>query len=159
MSIPSPPGSASMGLRIVSGETGSLTGTPRGGWRAGLLRWGGFTLIELLVVLAIVALLLSIVVPRYTKSVDHAKEVALKENLKVMRTSIDRFEADKGRLPASLAELVNERYLRAIPPDPVTESSATWIEVAPEEAQVEGVADVRSGAQGVSRDGRPYSQW
>ena len=137
-----------MGLPTVNGERRTRA-SPR----------AGFTLIELLVVLSIVALLLSIVVPRYTKSVDRAKEVALQENLKVMRASIDRFEADKGRLPASLAELVNERYLRAIPPDPMTETSTSWIEVAPDDGQVEGVADVRSGAQGVSRDGRLFSQW
>ncbi len=79
----------------------------------------GFTLIELLVVLSIVALLLTIVTPRYMGSIDHAKEVALKENLKVMRLSIDRFHGDKGRYPESLEQLVEKKYLKAIPMDPI----------------------------------------
>jgi general secretion pathway protein G len=119
----------------------------------------GFTLIELLVVLSIVALLLAIVSPRYMGSIDHAKEVTLKEDLKVMRLSIDRFQADKGRYPESLAELVDERYLRGIPPDPITDSTDTWVVVPVEAPESEGISDVRSGAQGVSKDGSPYAGW
>jgi prepilin-type N-terminal cleavage/methylation domain-containing protein len=46
----------------------------------------GFTLVELLVVLAIIATLLSLAAPRYTGSVDKAKESVLRENLSTTAT-------------------------------------------------------------------------
>lgn len=119
----------------------------------------GFTLIELLVVLSIVAMLLTIVTPRYMGSIDHAKEVALKENLKVMRLSIDRFRGDKGRYPESLAELVEARYLRAVPPDPITDSATTWVVVPVDDPESEGISDVGSGAQGAGKDGSAFAEW
>lgn len=150
-----------MASRTATGDQvmSAISSTVREPGRAPSQRRGGFTLIELLVVLAIVALLLTIVTPRYMNSVERAKEVALKENLKVMRTSIDRFQGDKGRYPASLEELVKERYLRAIPPDPVTESVAGWIVVPSDDPEVEGISDVKSGAQGQAMDGSAYTQW
>ena len=84
---------------------------------------GGFTLIELLVVLAIVATLLSLVAPHYLGSVDRAKEVVLKENLATLRSTIDKYYADTGRYPETLQELVQQRYLRAVPEDPVAQSA------------------------------------
>lgn len=113
----------------------------------------GFTLVELLIVMAIVAMLISIVAPRYMGSIEKAKEVTLKEDLKVMRLSIDRFYADKGRYPETLLELVDERYLRSIPLDPYTDSQATWIVNPTVDGELSGIADVRSGAQGASRSG------
>jgi general secretion pathway protein G len=119
----------------------------------------GFTLIELLVVMAIVALLLTIAVPRYFGSLAHSKEVALQENLKVLRVSLDKFAGDKGRYPANLEELVEHRYLRAVPLDPVTESTQTWVLVTGTEADAAGVVDVRSGAPGTGRDGQAYAEY
>jgi general secretion pathway protein G len=120
----------------------------------------GFTLIELIVVLAILALLLSIAVPRYFQHIERAKEATLRQDLSVMRDSIDKFFGDKGRYPDSLEELVKERYLRAIPMDPVTESASTWVPVPPPlDVQVKGqVYDVRSGADGNALNGKPYSE-
>jgi general secretion pathway protein G len=125
------------------------------------MRRRGFTLIELLVVLAIVALLLSVAAPRYFGSVEKSKEAVLKENLYVLRDAIDQYRADKGRYPASLEALVTDRYLRGVPVDPVTESAATWIAVAPAGGAGEegGVFDVRSGAEGRARDGTVYRDW
>ena len=119
----------------------------------------GFTLIELLVVMAIIALLLTIALPRYFNSVDRAADVTLQENLKVLRITLDQFYADKGRYPDSLEELVEEKYLRTVPVDPVTESSATWVLVPSEDEEVPGIADVRSGADGTAQDGRPYDSF
>jgi len=116
----------------------------------------GFTLIELLVVMSIIALLLTIAVPRYFGSLTRSKEVALQENLHVLRTTLDKFRADTGRYPETLDELVEAKYLRAVPADPVTESAATWVLVPPREAGTTGVGDVRSGAQGQLKDGRRY---
>lgn len=117
----------------------------------------GFTLIELLVVLAIIALLASIALPRYFNSLAHAKETVLKTDLKVLRTTLDKYYADTGHYPASLDELVDKHYLGAVPVDPETGSSSTWTVVAPSDASLEGVYDVKSGASGTTRDGVSFS--
>jgi general secretion pathway protein G len=120
----------------------------------------GFTLIELLVVLAILGLLLSLAAPKYVRSVDGAKEAVLAENLRITREAIDRFHADRGRYPASLDELVARRYLRALPVDPLVESATAWLLVASPAAEgAAGIADLKSRAPGVGRNGRPYAQW
>jgi general secretion pathway protein G len=116
----------------------------------------GFTLIEMLVVMAIVALLLSLAAPRYFASLDRAKDVALEENLKVLRVTLDRYYADKGRYPDTLQELVEQKYLREVPVDPVTASDRSWRLLPPEDAGLSGIADVKSGAPGLSHDGRNY---
>jgi general secretion pathway protein G len=125
----------------------------------------GFTLIELLVVLAIVALMMTIAAPRSIDQVERSREVALKATLREMRHALDQFEADTGRPPGSLDELVTRRYLREIPVDPLTDRRDSWIALNAEERAdaagppAEGVADVRSGAEGTGRDGTPYRQW
>jgi general secretion pathway protein G len=119
----------------------------------------GFTLIELLVVLAIIATLLTIALPRYFGSVDKSKEVVLRENLYVTRDAIGKYYADKGKYPEALEELAADKYLRALPVDPITESNATWVVVPPDDPKKGAVYDIRSGAPGTASDGRPYSQW
>lgn len=119
-------------------------------------RSAGFTLIELLVVLAIVSLLLTLAVPRYFQSVDTAKETVLIENLRLSREVIDKFFGDTGRYPDSLDELVERKYLRSLPVDPITESTSTWAIVAPDASFRGRVYDIRSGARGVGRDGKPF---
>ena len=119
----------------------------------------GFTLIELLVVMAVVALLLTLALPRYFGSIDKSKEAVLKENLYQMREAISRYHADKGKYPETLEALAADKYLRKVPLDPVTESALTWIVVAPEDPQKDGVWDVRSGAPGKGLDGSEYAQW
>jgi general secretion pathway protein G len=54
----------------------------------------GFTLVELLVVMTIVAILLTVAVPRYMSSVDNAKEAALKTSLARLREAIDQYHSD-----------------------------------------------------------------
>lgn len=116
----------------------------------------GFTLIELLVVMAIVGLMLTIALPRYFGSLDKSKDVALRENLQVLRTTIDKFYADKGRYPETLDELVEQRYLRSVPVDPVTGTRESWVLVNSTESDMSGVVDIRSGAPGQDRDGVLY---
>ena len=118
----------------------------------------GFTLIELAIVLAIVALLLTIAVPRYFSSEDRAKEKVLRQNLLSMREAIQQYYGDKGRYPERLDALAREKYLREIPLDPLTESSATWIVIPPEPGGRGGVADVRSGAPGATAAGKAFSE-
>lgn len=119
----------------------------------------GFTLVELMVVLTVIALLLSIVVPDYVGRVRRAEEAVLKENLTLMRDALDKHFADAGRYPSSLDELVTKRYLRAIPEDPITRTSKTWVIVPPNDPRRGGVYDVKSGAKGTSSDGIPYDRW
>jgi general secretion pathway protein G len=116
----------------------------------------GFTLIEIMIVMSIIALLLTISLPRYFGSIDKSKNVALKENLRVLRLSLDKFYSDKGRYPQNLEEIVENRYLRSVPMDPVTESPSTWILIPSPDAKIPGIADVKSGAQGMSREGVLY---
>ncbi len=123
------------------------------------LRRAGFTLIELLVVLAIVALMLTLAVPRYFPSIDKAKETILADNLRNTRDVIDQFYADRGYYPDTLDQLVEKKYLRSLPVDPITESTASWVLVAPEDATKGGVASIKSGAPGLDRQGKPYSEW
>lgn len=118
----------------------------------------GFTLIELLVVMAIIATLLSIVAPRYFNSLDRSKETVLRQDLSIMRDAIDKFYSDTGKYPAELAELVEKRYLRAVPVDPLTESAATWVAVPPP-GGIAGVYDVRSGSPAQAKDGSFYEAW
>ena len=120
---------------------------------------GGFTLIELLVALAVIALLLSIVTPRYFGSVSRTEEIVLRENLHLMRDALDKHYADAGRYPDALRDLVSKRYLRNIPDDPITKSSLTWVVLPPADPQKGAVYDVKSGAKGVGLDGKPYEQW
>jgi general secretion pathway protein G len=117
----------------------------------------GFTLIELLVVLAIIGGLLALAAPRYLHRVDLAKETVLISDLATMRDAVDKFFGDTGRYPASLDELVERRYLRRIPPDPITESTDSWVVVAPPAPDQGAVYDVKSGAPGKTIDGRLYS--
>ena len=120
------------------------------------VRRAGFTLIELLVVMSIIGLLLALSMPRYFNSLERSKEIALAENLKVLRVQIDQFYGDRGRYPETLEELVEAKYLRAVPVDPITDSSQTWQLDAPPEGP--GVMDVHSGAEGSTRNGVPYGE-
>jgi general secretion pathway protein G len=120
----------------------------------------GFTLIELLVVLAIVALLLTLAVPRFFPSVDSARETILLDNLRSVRAVIDQFHADTGRYPDSLEQLVEKKYLARLPVDPILESDSGWIIVPPEDEGTPGaVYNIRSGAPGNDRGGHPYAEW
>lgn len=118
----------------------------------------GFTLVELLVVMAIIATLLSIVAPKYFNSLDRSKEAVLRQDLNVMRDAIDKFRSDTGKYPEQLADLVEKRYLRAIPVDPMTESAQTWIAV-PSADEEGGIYDVRSGSSDQAKDGTYYGAW
>jgi general secretion pathway protein G len=111
----------------------------------------GFTLVELMVVLTIIALLISIVAPDYVHRSRRAEEAVLKENLAVMRDALDKHYADAGKYPTSLEDLVSKHYLRAIPKDPFTDSTNTWVPVPPQDSRKGNVWDVRSAAKGYEK--------
>jgi general secretion pathway protein G len=124
---------------------------------------GGFTLIELLIVVTLIVVLAGIGLSTYSTSVNRAKEAVLLENLFRLRDSIDQYYADKGTYPPDLTALVTNGYMRQIPRDPFTESADTWQIVMSEPDPsnpnaVPGVYDVKSGAEGVSISGVPYSE-
>ena len=114
-------------------------------------RLKGFTLVELMVVLAVIALLLSVVVPDYMGRMRRAEEAVLQENLALMRDALDKHYADAGKYPTSLEELVAKRYLRSIPRDPFTQSASTWVAVPPQDTRKGNVWDIHSAAKGYER--------
>lgn len=119
----------------------------------------GFTLIELVVVMAIISLLLTFALPRYFDGLKRGEEAVLRQDLKTMREAIEQYQADKGKYPDTLADLVAHRYLRAIPVDPISQSAESWVLVPPQEPGQGAVYDVRSGAEGPSTDGTDYATW
>ncbi len=138
-----------MGCRIVNGKQAIRL----------YHRGRGFTLIELLITMTIIALLLSIVTPRYFNSLGKAEEAVLRQDLSLMREALDQYYADQGRYPASLQDLVSQKYIRNIPQDPITQSKTSWIVVAPQEGVDGEVFDIRSGAAGKANDGSYYRDW
>ncbi|MGH8463411.1 MAG: type II secretion system protein [Pseudomonas sp.] len=119
----------------------------------------GFTLIELLVVMAIIATLMTIAMPRYFQSLETSREATLRQSLAVMREALDHYYGDTGHYPESLEQLVEQRYLRNAPLDPITERRDLWQVVAPPEGVAGSVADIKSGATGRARDGSLYAEW
>jgi len=122
-------------------------------------RNAAFTLVELLVVLAIVALLLTIGVPRYFRHVEVSREQVLRANLAVLRHVLDKYYEDHGVYPDNLDVLVEKRYMRSVPLDPLTGKRDTWVIVAPDDPAKGGVLDLHSGAAGAGLDGSEYAQW
>ncbi|GAB4225474.1 MAG: prepilin-type N-terminal cleavage/methylation domain-containing protein [Acidobacteriota bacterium] len=122
----------------------------------------GFTLIELMVVVAVIGLLVGVAMPTYRNAITRARESVLKENLFILRQTIDRYYADKGYYPQTLDVLVDEGYLRQIPVDPFLGRNE-WEEIQADPdtsldpSQPPGVWDVRSLAEGSARDGTPYA--
>ncbi len=122
----------------------------------------GFSLLELMIAMFIMIILLSIAVPTYERSVRHAREVVLKENVWQMRRAIDQFTADKGKLPKSIDELVEGKYLHEKPIDPILEK-AEWNEVQGEDANSpdaeQGMIDVKSIAEGQDSEGKAFTEY
>ena len=121
----------------------------------------GFTLIELLVVLAIIAMLAGLAAPVLFSSMQKSKESALLQDLFIMRKAMDDFFTDNNRYPKDLQELVEKKYIRNIPKDPLTDSSSTWVLLYDEGEDNEGrgVSDVKSSAPGKSQDGESFQDW
>lgn len=122
----------------------------------------GFTLLELMIVISVIIILAAITLPQYQKTIMHTRESVLRDDLFKMRSLLDQFGADKGRLPQSLDELQSEGYIREIPVDPFT-GEKDWAVTTGEDPNSmdgqQGITDVHSNSAEVSSEGTPYSQW
>ena len=135
--------------------TGSLQ-QARSKWQA------GFTLLELMIVISIIIILAAITLPQYRKTIMATREAVLRDDLRKMRTLIDQFAADKGRLPQSLDELVSEGYMREVPVDPFTNQKDWAISTGEDPNSLtgeQGMTDVHSSSSETSSEGTPYSEW
>jgi general secretion pathway protein G len=107
------------------------------------IRIRGFTLIELVVVMALLGLLLSMALPRYMASLARGREQVLVHNLAQLREAIDRYRGDRGAYPDRLDDLVERRYLRAVPLNPMSDK-ADWLLLAPPPGQKGLIYDVNA---------------
>ena len=130
----------------------------------GRRRQRGFTLIELMVVISIIVILLSLAIPNYQKSILHAQETALRDDLYTMRSLIDQYTLDKQKAPTALQDLVDAGYLKQLPKDPFTNSRESWVPVTDDtimspDQTAPGIVDVHSGSDTQSSEGTAYSTW
>ena len=122
----------------------------------------GFTLLELMIVITIIIILAAIALPQYQKSIAAAREAVLHDDLFKMRSLLDQYAADKGKLPQSLDDLASSGYMREVPVDPFTDQK-DWTTTTGDDPNStsgeQGVTDVHSASPEVGADGRAYSEW
>ena len=150
----------------------------------------GYTFIELIVVTTILMILASAVMPLAQVVSQRQREAELRRTLREMRTAIDQFRmgVEQGRIPTTELEPQNEgyppdletlvegiaaandasgrklRFLRRIPPDPMT-ASAEWglrsYQDAPDSTSWGGqnVFDLYTKFDGTALDGTKYRDW
>jgi general secretion pathway protein G len=124
----------------------------------------GFTLIELLIVISLIVVLATISLATYRNSVQRGREAVLREDLFRMRDAIDQYYADKGKYPTDLQALVTDQYMREVPVDPISNSRDSWQTIPAEPDPTNpsgdpGIFNVKSGAEGTSLQGQPYSEF
>ena len=122
----------------------------------------GFTLLELMIVISIIIILAAVALPQYQKTIMHARESVLRNDLFTLRSLIDQYSADKGKLPQSLDDLVTAGYVREIPIDPITDQKDWTIETGEDPYSTEGgsgVTNEHSASSDISTEGTPYNEW
>lgn len=123
----------------------------------------GFTLLELMIVISIIIILAAITLPQFQKTILHSREAVLRDDLFKMRSLLNQYAADKGKLPQSLDDLVTDGYIRELPVDPMT-GQKDWVPTIGEDPNSnegeQGVTDVHSASTDTSSDGTTrYSDW
>ncbi len=84
----------------------------------------GFTLIEMMIVVAIIAILVSILVPNFVRARAQAQTAACEANLKEIATALELYETDHDAYPAGTNAPVDGSnadltpYLKQVPVDP-----------------------------------------
>jgi general secretion pathway protein G len=122
----------------------------------------GFTLLELMIVISIIIILASVALPQYQKTIMHARETVLRDDLFKLRSLLDQYAADKGKLPQSLDDLVTEHYLREVPKDPITDNKDWQVDTGQDPYSTNdssGITNVHSSSGDTSTEGTPYSEW
>lgn len=145
-----------------------------------------FTLVELVAVIGIIMVLSAAALPVERIHAQHVRELELREDLREIRTAIDRYKdfADEGLIstepdtfgyPPDLDTLVKGvpvkgqsdlkyKFLRKIPTDPMT-GQADWglrsMQDDPDSTDWGGqnVFNVYSQSEGTGLNGTPYSSW
>jgi len=120
----------------------------------------------LIIVITLIGILVGLGIPQFKNATKRGREAALKENLFTLRKLINQYYVDKGKYPESLQTLVDEEYLFRIPPDPMTKSTETWVEI-PQVMTMEemaagtlpGIMDIQSGSDDISTEGTAYNTW
>ena len=122
----------------------------------------GFTLLELMIVISIIIILAAIAIPQYQKTITHAREAVLRDDLYQMRKMIDQYAADKGKLPQSLDDLQTGGYMREIPEDPIT-GEKNWAVATGDDPNLPeggtGLVNIHSASTDISSLGTPYNEW
>jgi general secretion pathway protein G len=152
---------ADCGLRIADSRSRTfLLFNPQSAIRNPQSR--GFTLLELMIVISIIVILAVIVMPQYQRTIIHARETVLKDDLFQLRKVLDQYAGDKGKLPATPEDLVNAGYLHEIPVDPIT-TERDWQWVTGEDPNSaeggQGIMNVHSASNDQSTEGTPYNEW
>jgi general secretion pathway protein G len=115
-----------------------------------------------MIVITVIIILAAVALPQYQKTILHTREAVLRDDLFKLRSLLDQYAADKGKLPQSLDDLVTEHYMRELPLDPFT-GQKDWTVVTGEDPNSnsgeQGVTDVHSASADVSSEGTPYSEW
>ena len=146
----------------------------------------GVTLIELVSAMAIIAILMTGVLPLSQMAYQRSKEIELRQNLRVIRTAIDAYKkmvdegkiekkADESGYPKTLESLVEGvvlkgpvpkrvKFLRRIPGDPMTEDHVWRLRSFEDDYDSEiwggeDVYDVYSSSDGAAMDGTKYKDW
>ena len=150
----------------------------------------GYTFVELLVVTTVLLILASAVMPLAQVATQRQREAELRRSLREIRTAIDQFRnaVDQGRIPTTELEPENQsypptlqilvegiaqandasgtklRFLRRIPPDPMTRSTEWGLRSYQDSPTAttwggENVFDVYTTFSGTALDGTNYRDW